>query len=787
MTAIRSRAPASPERWPDLIGSKLVVPSPPRGAILRTRLLRRLRASRDRRIVSIVAPPGYGKTSVLVQWATSDRRSVAWLTADDGDNDPAMLLAYLAAALGGMASADRELLDAIESPVASTRALVGRLLATVSDRAAATLVVIDDAHRIVERTCLDALAELITHLPGGSQVVLASREPVDLPLARWRAQGWLDEVGPAELAMDQHEATTLVRQLRSDVPAGAAERLFERTEGWPALVALAALASRTSPAGGDVSDPAGTDLAIADYLRSQLLESRPEEEVAFLTRTSILERLHGPLCDAVVGTRRSSSVLARLARSTILVDDYGGTYRYHSLLREFLSDELETREPESIAELHRRAAVWLRSAGDLNAAIGHAFAAGDLDEAAALVGGVMLGNHWSGRRGMTRTYLDRFSDDALLLRPWLAVLAAWEHMRPGDGPTPDRYADIAERATFSGRPPDGTASFGSGRAMLRAAMCRKGIDDALANAEVALALEPGDSAWRDYALWMRAIVRLGQGDVDRAEVDLAHAVAVARANENTGLCYCLLGHRALLAIDRSDWASAIPLMEEARGLGAAARVDGYLSSVAARIAEIRIAIHQGRIAEARRELGRAAGLRSVLAAHAPVAAVLFLLGLARAHLAVGDGEGARTLLRQATGVLRLRPDLGVLPSQVAALRAEMTTVPIGRAGASTLTAAELRVLALLPYYLSFKEIAQRLGVKVTTVRTHAVSIYDKLGASSRSEAVEIAVTVGLLDRFLHGGPSAPGESGEMPSAMAPPDGPDLQQQRSVLDRYLEVG
>jgi len=140
-----------------------------------------------------------------------------------------------------------------------------------------------------------------------------------------------------------------------------------------------------------------------------------------------------------------------------------------------------------------------------------------------------------------------------------------------------------------------------------------------------------------------------------------------------------------------------------------------------------------------------------MTADAPAVAVVCLLGLARAHLAVGDPAGARTLLAQAGGVIRLRPDLGVLPGEVASLRAMIAGLPRGLAGgASTLTASELRVLALLPYYLSFKEIGQRLGVKATTVKTHALAIYGKLGASTRSEAVDLAVEAGLLERFPSG-------------------------------------
>ena len=352
----------------------------------------------------------------------------------------------------------------------------------MSERAEPVLLAIDDAHRITDRACLDALAELITYLPVASQVAIAGREPPALPFARWRVEGSLLEIGPGDLAMDEQEAAGLGRQVGLVLSAEATAQLTRQTEGWPALLALAALGAQRSLGRGPRVDASG-DRLIADYLRSELLEGRSEAEISFLTRTSILERLSGPVCDVVAGWSGSADRLADLAWSTLLVDEYGGSYRYHTLLRDFLRRELAAREPERVPGLHQRAAAWYAANGDLDLAVDHAFAAGDLDLAAALVGRGMLDTHWSGRRATMRAWFARFSDDALDVRPWLAVLAAWEELAAGDVASTVRLADIAERGTFAGRPPDGTASFESGRAMLRATMVRGGADDALANAD----------------------------------------------------------------------------------------------------------------------------------------------------------------------------------------------------------------------------------------------------------------------------------------------------------------
>ena len=540
--------PARPPLPAGLLESKLRPPRLHAATIRRTRLLRQLRSARNRPLISIVAPAGFGKTSLLVQWASRNADSVAWLTADDGDNDPVMLLAYLAAAIDRVEPLDPGIFDAIASPAVSNRAVVGRLLVAMSRRAQPIHVAVDDAHQITDRACLDALAELVTYLPAGSQVAIAGREPPALPFSRWRADGSMLEIGSRDLAMDEQEAAGLGRQLGLELQPEVTERMIRQTEGWPALLALAAL-DAGRPSGREARSEGGSDRLIADYLRSELLEGHPDSEIAFLTRTSILERLTGPICDVVAERPGSTDILAGLARSSLLVDEYGGSYRYHSLLRDFLQGELMVREPERVSALHGRAAVWYEENDALDVAVNHAFSARDLDHAAALAGRGMLLYHWSGRRATALAWFRRFGDAALAERPWLAVLAAWEELAMGETAAALRLADTADRGTFAGRPPDGTASFESGRSMLHAAMVRGGADDALANATRAIDLEAAGGRWGDFALWMLATALLMKGDQAGAAAALADAIATARSARNHGLAYCLIGHRALLAVD----------------------------------------------------------------------------------------------------------------------------------------------------------------------------------------------------------------------------------------------
>ena len=474
-------AVVSPTPLDPLLEAKLLVPRRHVGTLRRVRLLRQLGTAADLPVVSIVAPPGYGKSSLMAQWATFNSRPVAWLTVDDSDNNPVLFLTHLAAAIDRREALGPELFSAIASDTVSHLAVVGRLLAAMSRPRERIAIAIDDGQRIRSRACLDILAELIEHVPEGSQVAIAGRSQMRLPFARWRAQGSLLAIGPAELAMDEREALGLGRELGLRLPADTVKRLTSETEGWPALLALAMMGAQTDGEGSERAG-AGAEHLIDDYLRSEILERRSAAEIQFLTRTSILAELPAGLCDAVADRHGSADVLSQLARSTLLVDDYGGSYRYHTLLRDFLQRELAQREPAGVATFHRRAASWYEENQAIERAVDHAFKAGDQDLVAALVGSGFIRYHWSGQRATIRAWARRVRVDALEARPWLAVLAAWEEIAAGDVGAAIRFADIAERGVFEGGPPDGTASFEAGRAMLRASMARHGADDALANA-----------------------------------------------------------------------------------------------------------------------------------------------------------------------------------------------------------------------------------------------------------------------------------------------------------------
>jgi LuxR family transcriptional regulator, maltose regulon positive regulatory protein len=328
--------------------------------VARVGLLDLLEASSRTPVAAILAPPGYGKTTLLAQWAERDPRAFGWLTIDRRDNDPAVLY---------------------------------RSLAAILDRTGPAVVVLDDVHLLRNLNCLDAVARLVDHLPEGSQLAIAGRGEPPLPLARLRAEGRMVELGPEDLAMDEGEASSLLEFGDIDPAKVDVAELVRRTEGWPVALHIAVRAAQAVALAGD-------DRILVDYLQFELLSHLPERLVTFLTRCSVLDRMSGPLCDAVLATTGSADLLESLTRSSLLtmpLDRRRQWYRLHRLFRELLRSQLERDEPGLAVELTRRAAEWC-AANDLpEPAIEYAMAAGDAGRAASVLVEVALPTYADGR------------------------------------------------------------------------------------------------------------------------------------------------------------------------------------------------------------------------------------------------------------------------------------------------------------------------------------------------------------------------------------------------------
>jgi LuxR family transcriptional regulator, maltose regulon positive regulatory protein len=748
------RAPERAGAAFEILESKLAIPSLRTRLVRRTALVNRLRAARDARVVRVAAPAGYGKTTLLAQWAGRDPRPFAWVSLDRRDDDPVAFLTYVAAALDGIHPVGASVFRgaaAANNSMWSTG--LPRLCAALAAMPEPIVLVLDDINELHRRDCLDALEPLSKHLPDDSQLVLSGRVEKGLSFPRIRADRRLVEVGQVELALNDSEARSLLEAAGVEVSESEASELNCHVEGWAAGLHLAALFIRESGDPDPIAAFTGKDRFVADYLRSEHLEGLKPREVEFLTRTAVLERMNGSLCDEVLERTDSGAKLRLLEESNFFVvplDHEREWYRYHHLFGEMLRSELERLEPELVPVLHRRAAAWCERNGLVDSAIDHASAGGDVDHVARLVGSHALPFYRSGRVVTVERWLDLFDEPELLERyPAVAAFGAWIHALRGRPDHADRHAYALEHTRHGGPMPDGSASERSWAALVRALLCHHGVKEMRADAELAFAELNPSSYWRPIALLLVGASVLFEGDVERAENILGETAEQATGS---GAIYAgLVAHSelALLALGRRDLTRAETELAQAREFIENQPIDGYVPAVIQLAASARMALESGQAASARKLLVSAMRMRGYLSRAIPWFGVQVRLELARAHLSLADVDGARTLLREAEDVIQCRPALGTLADQTRELRTQLTNVTsVGTGWASTLTAAELRLLPLLTTHLSFREIAERLYVSRNTVKSQAISVYRKLDASSRSEAIERAIELGLVDAPL---------------------------------------
>jgi LuxR family maltose regulon positive regulatory protein len=722
------------------------------GSVHRERLQRTLQsATAD--VVVLTAPPGYGKTTALAAWTRGDRRPVAWLSLDRTHQDPTVLLSDVAHAVDDVIKLDPALLRRIDR--AGESASLGgirRLTRAVEDALAASgeqiVLVLDDVHVVTDQRGNDLIASLIERLPEGSSIAVSTREAPTLPLGRIRSHGRLLELGSDELAMDDDEAAALFRGAGVELSPDGVAMVNARAEGWPAGLYLAALSLRS---GGDprrsVATLTGDDRLIASYVREELLDPLPAEHVTFLTRISVLDRFCADLCDAVAGTATAREILAEQVRSNqflVPIDARRGWFRFHQLFREVLRAELERREPGVVLGLHARAAVWLEAAGSIEEAIEHAHASGDEPEAARLVSSVGRAYGASGRLPVVRRWIAAFDEADVVAYPPLAVLHAWALAFEGKAAA-SRWVQIAERGTFRGPMPDGSASLSASIALLRALIGGDGPERMLIDARTAVAAEPPESPWRAAALLLLGVALVLNGRVDEASRRFDESAAAAGPGQMAALVAATTW-QAIVAADGGNWDSARSQIERARSLVDNAGLGDDAPHILTFAISALVDLRWGDTAHATEELARAHRLRPESSTAISWIGVEARLIMARAHISSDDIAGARAVLREAREIATRGPAIGTLNVALDELEEHVRELRhSGVAGSTALTVAELRVLGLLPTHLSFREIAERLFVSRNTVKTQAISVYRKLGVTSRSEAVIRGRELGLID------------------------------------------
>ena len=728
-----------------LIESKFHPPGVRPGIVVRTALVERLAATRVP-VITVAAPPGYGKTTLMSQWAERIGSRAAWLSCDDGDNDPVVLLSALAVALDRIGRVDPSIFSALASAGADIT-VVPRFVSAVASVQPPVTVLLDQAEAVTNRQCLNTIAEFALRLPPGWQLGLASRTAVPLPTARLRAQGGILEVTADDLSMGPREADSLLKGAGVEADEASVRDLLQRTEGWPAGLYIAALAIKSGSRNSDVGFTfTGDDVYMGDYLRSELLDRISGAEASFLIRTSVLDRMCGSLCDAILEETGSTAVLEQMEARNLLViplDRHREWYRYHHLLRDLMRAELRRREPDLIQDLNFRAAAWFEANAMPEAAIDHAQAAGDYDRVARLILELQQPVWASGRVETVLRWMDWLRDiPSAEYYGAIAVHGSLIFALLGQPAEAERWAAAAERASPGGVLPDGSTMEAT-LAYLRAILCRTGIGEMRRDARIAWeGLSPA-SPYRATMLYTEGISYLLEGDLARAEPILARALDLATQAGSLPLAGMILAEQCGVAAERDDWPEVTTLARRAATIVETGHFGDYWTSALVYAWASRASAYQGDVGQARFYLGRASRLRPLLTYALPVVSVQALLEMTRSYIALADPEGAAAVLAQVHDILQQRPDLGVLPELAGQLQASLATANARAVSASSLTAAELRLLPLLATHLSYQEIGERLFVSKNTVKTQAYSAYRKLRVSSRSEAVVRTRELGL--------------------------------------------
>jgi LuxR family maltose regulon positive regulatory protein len=737
---------------PVLLRTKLRPPPVRAGLIPRARLDGLLDAGARGRLCLIDAPAGSGKTTLLAQWCLADQagRRVAWVSLDESDDDPVRFWVYIIEALRvvepGFGEAPLGLLHGSGSADVLTQVVLPQLLNELATSSSELVLMLDDYHLISSSTCHHTLGFFIDHLPANVHVVLSTRVDPPLQLARLRAGGELTELRIADLGFTDAEAARLFHDAMGlDLTPKEAQRLWERTEGWAAGLVLAGLSlrGRADPEPFIASFEAG-HRHVVDYLGSEVLARQPDRLRAFMVRTSILQRLSVPLCDAVLEADDSAGLLAELEQANlflIALDDHRQWYRYHHLFGQLLGLELAEREPELVPVLHRRAAAWYRDAGDEEAAIHHAAAAGEFAEAGALIARHWLSYARRGRIATVQRWLDRLPDDFVTANPPIAVLSAWVGgLGNVSMPEIERWLAAAEASDYQGPLPSGMHSVAFAAALVRAVNTFGDVGRSLRAARrtvEAAGPRGSESHWIGAAALGRSLYLSGQAAEAQAVLEDV-ADNVSASDRQPFVVINALALLSLLAGDDGDHERAAALAGHAMDLAEAQGVRYDPLTGVAYIALARSAARRGGLAEAEQLLDQA--LQVLANDSYSVQYAQAMAELAGVRHARGDTDGAHAAIEEARRLITAFADPGMLGSLL-----DRTERALGRpnsrrrpAATEALTDRELVVLRLLATSLSQPEIARELYVSVNTVRTHIQGIYRKLGVASRGEAIATA-------------------------------------------------
>jgi LuxR family maltose regulon positive regulatory protein len=757
-----------------LIATKLYVPQPRRGLVSRPRLSAQLRRGAEARLTLLSAPAGFGKSTLLADWlgeTPDDDRSVAWLSLDRADNEPVSFWTYVVAALhGAVPGVGSDALELITSPAVPTDLLLTRLLNELAASPGEVWLVLDDYHLVDDHEIGHGMAFLLEHLPPHVHVVLSTRADPDLPLARWRVRGELVEIRAADLRFTSAEAGSYLNEATgAQLAAGDVEALDERTEGWIAALQLAALSLRGhDDVSGFIARFAGNDRYIVDYLIEEVLEQQPEPVRDFLLRSAVLDRLTGPLCDAVTGRDDGHHMLMTLERANLFLvalDDQREWYRYHHLFADVLRARMLSEQPEQVPLLHQRASQWYESHELIEESVRHALAARDFDRATRLIELAVSEIRRHRQESMMYGWLKALPDDAVRRSPVLNVFYGSMLLHSGDLSAVEPRLDEAERALAA--VPEGSAlpwadtddlrRLPSTIAMYRAALAQARGDAASTVEHARRALDlagPDDHLARGGAAGFLGLAAWAMGDVASALETFTQAVASLHA---AGSLVDELSGTVVLA----DLWRAAGRPSKARRLCAQAleRAEAGGTPLARATTELHVGLSEidvevQDLASARRHLESAAAL----ADRAAMTESRYRSFVAMALLAQADGnpEGAVGLLDQAEHLYRpgFFPDV----RPIAAMKARIW-IAQGRLTEAADWARERGVTATdeVSYRHEFDHltlarllIAQHRSQQDTGAIDHAAGLLDRLfGAAETSGRAGSSIEIRMLQALAH--------------------------------------
>ncbi|MEV6415439.1 LuxR C-terminal-related transcriptional regulator [Kribbella sp. NPDC051718] len=511
-----------------LLEGKFRLPRRRRGVVERGRLGERLAAATGLALVS--APAGFGKTTLLTEWLAADGRKAAWLSLDERDNDAASYWSYLVAALQtAVPEVGATAVSLLQSNQPPIEAVLSALLNDLGTIEYDVVLVLDDYHVIEAREIHDGMTFLVEHLPPQIRVVIASRADPALPLARMRARGELVEIRSAELRFTADEVAEYLNTVMGlTLTAHDVAVLEGRTEGWIAALQLAALSMQgRDDVSGFIAGFAGDDRYIVDYLAEEVLQRQPEDVQSFLLQTSVLDRLCGPLCDAVTGQVGGKDRLAAIERGNLFLfplDDRRRWYRYHQLFADVLQAHLLDEQPEVVAGLHQRASAWYEKNGERAEAIRHSLAAKDFEQAAALVELAIPDLRRTRQEAVVRTWLQALPDDVISVRPVLAVTYAGALLIGSELDGVERRLQQAERYLTDDAEKivvdhDAYGRLAESIETYRAAqsLARGDLPAAVTHARQALAIAAEDShLWRSASAGLLGLAYWSTGDLEAA-------------------------------------------------------------------------------------------------------------------------------------------------------------------------------------------------------------------------------------------------------------------------------